>query len=282
MKCQNCQRENQAGARFCVHCGATIPVENPAAVAPPPATCQAPNARSYETREPDKTPTSNASALKPLLGGLAAAAIVGALIGGGFLLGTSDRDNGSGAKSADDSSAVAVVEPPGASTEATPTATAPPLPTATVVLADRASCGEIQGTAYRSEAERLWYEENCLATATPTTRVTHATLLLTGDCYNGPSTGLMGFVTIVPCHGPYDFIILYQFRVPTDSDDYPGSDYLQEQGRQHCPSGTDLYVRPSEANWNKGHRTLSCSQCNLCESSQSRPFGSRRLIAVVS
>ena len=26
----------------------------------------------------------------------------------------------------------------------------------------------------------------------------------------------MGFVTIVPCHGPYDFIILYQFRVPTD------------------------------------------------------------------
>jgi hypothetical protein len=45
------------------------------------------------------------------------------------------------------------------------------VPAATTVpgaLGDRTSCDQIRGTAYRSEAERIWFTANCQASPTPT------------------------------------------------------------------------------------------------------------------
>ncbi len=37
MKCQNCNRENEADSRFCIHCGAALPPPPPAPASVPPA-----------------------------------------------------------------------------------------------------------------------------------------------------------------------------------------------------------------------------------------------------
>jgi hypothetical protein len=49
---------------------------------------------------------------------------------------------------------------PASSASPSPSATTAAPPTATV-LPDRASCAAVEGTAYRSEAERVWYLANC-------------------------------------------------------------------------------------------------------------------------
>lgn len=52
-----------------------------------------------------------------------------------------------------------------------PASTAAVSPTATR-LPDRTSCAEIQGTDYRSTAERDFYRANCIATAVPSPSAT--------------------------------------------------------------------------------------------------------------
>jgi LPXTG-site transpeptidase (sortase) family protein len=77
--------------------------------------------------------------------------------------------NGSGPP-ASLSVAVAPSGPTSPSAAAEPTAT--PLP-------DRTSCSEIAGTAYRSDAEREWYQKNCLTATTASTATTTTTTTTT-------------------------------------------------------------------------------------------------------
>lgn len=72
-------------------------------------------------------------------------------------------------------SATALVPPTSATTQnapvATPVVTIEPAPQpaaalTTVVLADRFDCNAIRGTAYRSDAERVYFESNCQTLAT--------------------------------------------------------------------------------------------------------------------
>jgi hypothetical protein len=53
---------------------------------------------------------------------------------------------------------------PGASTPAVPTPTPQLAPSA---VANRANCTQIEGTAYRSDNERLWFLANCLPPPAP-------------------------------------------------------------------------------------------------------------------
>jgi hypothetical protein len=93
--------------------------------------------------------------LVPIAAVLAVAAVVSGAIGGG-------DDDGS------ESSQPIVIASPTAAIAIAPSPTQPPLPTATPApsATNRRDCAAIRGTDYRSEEERLWFTQNCLATAT--------------------------------------------------------------------------------------------------------------------
>jgi hypothetical protein len=57
--------------------------------------------------------------------------------------------------------------PPGVTAPAVTSVPAAAPTTVPAVLIDRTSCDEIRGTAYRSEAERTWFNSNCQASPTP-------------------------------------------------------------------------------------------------------------------
>ena len=69
-------------------------------------------------------------------------------------------------------SATATPRPEASSTQpAAATATAPALASAS---ANRMNCAQIRGTDYLSDAEQLWFQQNCSPTPTPTTAVSAA------------------------------------------------------------------------------------------------------------
>ncbi len=217
--------------------------------------------------------------LKPLLLGLATAAVLGALLGGGYLLGTAGGDDPGAEVITDNGEPAAAVEPaepaggttvdPATSTAvatSTPPIVAPTLrPTAPPRPPDRTSCSAIQGTDYRSASERTWYLANCVLTPVPGPPVVHITTLVPGNCYDGAATSQVSWVSLVPCSGPYDYLVLVQFIVNPESSAFPGNDFLLAEGNSRCPSDTDVVIFPTGESWAEGRRTIMCVQCNLCD-----------------
>ena len=75
--------------------------------------------------------------------------------------------------------------------QATAPTAAAPAPTATV-MPDRASCAEIRGTDYLSSTEREWFNQNCTATAAPSTTGTATRSFPSGGSSNSAGSGPAG------------------------------------------------------------------------------------------
>jgi hypothetical protein len=101
--------------------------------------------------------------------------VLGILAAGGvaFGMGGGDDDDNGGASAVAQPTETPVPPAPTATATATavpPTATptpgvVPATEASPAALPDRTECSEIKGTAYRSEAERAWYQRNCEASA---------------------------------------------------------------------------------------------------------------------
>ncbi|MBV2152198.1 DUF4190 domain-containing protein [Kitasatospora sp. SUK 42] len=106
--------------------------------------------------------------------------------------------------------------------------------------------------------------------------------LKAGDCYNSPDGGSVTdengdetvfWVRRVPCADPHHGEVAGTAKVPDGSGSYPGESAVREQAVELCrtvlddyaldqwavPDGmSDVYLYPSEGNWESGERLVTC------------------------